>query len=982
MKASIILFSAFLTSFLVARVVFFRTLVFGDYALVRLNSGPIIREYIFNDWHRAAYGENLPSPSAYLFLYFFDQLASWVGRTEIFSFMMTLSFPLSFIAFYFFSKKFCESMWSRIFGAAFYIINPVVITYYNFGGFMWALVFLPFSLSFFIDLLEKQTNRNLAKAAIFTSLTMWAFPYLSIILFLTLFTIALSYLTLAGSRSNFLRTTLPRLLFFSLIVLVCNAAFLFSQYTCSQSPSYGYNAQSVLSDFEYTYREATLFNLFRFAGNVASPQIPLGYTGSVKVGNEISIIIPIIAFTSFFWILKSPLKRNRIITMLMSVSLTSLFIFLIRCIIYSQLNWIIVKIPLLWTLRNPIKLQLMLAVCMIPLFIFSMEKIAISGIRFLRKRSLKFAALTFILVFLAVSHVYVYNSFVFNGYVGLDRTYGAPLSYLPDTTIVRMTDDSLDWYKEGTYRGIILPFDHYTELHVQFTNPLLYPSRLGVHSKVTDEINDALDSSLNLKNLLALLSTKYVYVNYGWTETGFHIIQPKNLTMVVEDLRKENLTEESHGEYSSFVIDTALPMVYSSSYPVFYSTIETIKLLNETVFYSKPVFLNIDYAGCEINMSDSSVPKIFSSYSWEMPFQSVYNLNALVHGDEEEMPIYYSLDGGEIENKTVLMTGGALKHLATFELKAGPHTLWLATDETASFMDLSKSFVGEGSWNVEENLLKIENGVLSTSQEYGNFDLNLKFKPVQFGEESWNGPDLRFVWADSSYWRLMFHKEGYFELAKATSGGYQPGIVVRQANVGFDSWNLLRLIKNGETLSLCLNGEHLLTFSDPTLNASGRIGIGSDNSVTSFKDVAISKNIIEGLELLPAETPKDTPITIVRMDSGEYVLQFNQTYNSWVMVFLGENYDQLWQATMDGRVLSSHSMANMYGNSWFTNTTQGAHEIQIFYKPNEMYRNLMYMSVVIVGVLFTVAHFPITLLDKLRFSRKKTLNGRSQSDKT
>ncbi|MGB9778749.1 MAG: hypothetical protein ACPLW8_05025, partial [Candidatus Bathyarchaeales archaeon] len=141
-------------------------------------------------------------------------------------------------------------------------------------------------------------------------------------------------------------------------------------------------------------------------------------------------------------------------------------------------------------------------------------------------------------------------------------------------------------------------------------------------------------------------------------------------------------------------------------------------------------------------------------------------------------------------------------------------------------------------------------------------------------------------------------------------------------------------------------------------------------SITSYKDVTISKNIIEGLALLPAETPKYTPTTIVEMDSGEYVLQFNQTYNSWVMVFLGENYDPLWQVTIDGQVLSNHSMANIYGNIWFTNITRGTHEMQIVYKPNEMYRSLMYMSIFIIWVLFAVAYFPRTLLGKLRFSRK------------
>lgn len=976
------LFCAALISFVVAREIFFKTIVFGDYTLVTLNSGPVIGEYIFNDWHRAAYGVNNPAPFVYLFLYSFNQLASYVGRTEVFSFMMNLSFPLSFIAFYFFSKKFCESMWSRILGAAFYVINPIVITYYNTGGFMWALVFLPLSLSFFIDLLEEKTKRNLAKAAAFTSLTIWALPYLSVVLFFTLFTIALGYLLLARSRLNFLKNILPGLLLLSVIVLVCNAAFLYAEYTYTQSPAFGYSAQSVLGDFKYTYQQETLLNLLTFQGNKASPQISLGYLDSTNMWNEISIIIPIIAFASVYWILKSPQKRNRTVAMLMSVILTSLFIFIIRYITYSQFNWIIMDLSLLWTLRNPIKLQLVLPVCMIPLFIYSIEKLALSSIRFFRKRNPKFFALAFTLVLLGVSQIYAYNSFVINGYVGIDRTYGTPLSYVPNPTITKIVDDSLNWYTEGTYRGIILPFDHFTELQVQFTNSLLYPSILGLGSEVTTEINNELEVNSNLKNFFSLLSTKYVYVNNGWNDTGFRIIQPKNLTDITETLKKENLTEDSQGQYSRFVIDTALPSVYLSSYPVFYSGVRTIELLNDTVFYSEPVFLNIGYDGSVMNTSDTSVPTIFSSYSWEMPFQGTYALNAAVYSNNQEIPIYYSLDGGEIENKTVLMTGSELKYLANIELKAGSHRILLATPQTDALLNLSKNFVGGGSWNVQGNLLEIDNGTLSTSQEYNDFECNLKFKLVQFGEESWNGPELRFAWGDSFFWRVIFHKEGYVELAKSYAGGYQEGVTTEPENVKLGSWNLLQLLKIGETVSLYLNGERLLTFNDPALNESGRIGIGSDGSVTDFEDVTISKNIIEGLELLPAETPKDTPKTLVTLDSGKYVLQFNQTHNSALMLFLGESYDQLWEATMDGKVLSSHSEANMYGNSWFMNVTQGAHEIQIYYKPNEMYRDFLYVSVVGVSILLVAAYFPIIVIDKIRFSRWKTFAGKKPIDET
>jgi hypothetical protein len=377
-----------------------------------------------------------------------------------------------------------------------------------------------------------------------------------------------------------------------------------------------------------------------------------------------------------------------------------------------------------------------------------------------------------------------------------------------------------------------------------------------------------------------------------------------------------------------------------------------------------------------MNLSDSSAPMIFGSYSWDMPFQGTFNLYATVaavQSNNTEIPIYYSLDGGEIHKATVQAKLGELEYIATLELKPGSHKLMLAP-QTDPLVDQNSTFVGGGSWTLQNNLLKINNGTIF-SQNYANFDLNVKFKPVQYGAETWNGPELRFAWTNSSYyWRLIFHKEGNLELAQQIGNTYNKGIVVRAANVTADSWNFLRLTKNNNTISIELNGVRLLTYTDQNGEMGstlGKIGIGSDNSVTDFEDATVSKNIIEGLGMIPNEAPKDTPEMQVRLDSGKYSLKFKQTSDSGVMVFLGESYDQNWQATMDGQVLSSHSEANTYGNSWFTNATQGAHEVQISYKPNDMYHNLLYVSAGTVGVLFIVAIFPFAPIFGLRFWHRK-----------
>jgi len=962
-RAFAVLLSASIVTFLVARQIFFATLAYGDCPLIELSSGNILKEYMFSVWHRAAYGESYPSPQGYLFLYLFSQIASYFKGIDIFNFLMNLSFPLSFLAFYAFSRRFCEGVWSRLFAATLYIINPVVIAYYNFGGFMWSLVFLPLALLSFIDLLEDPAMRNLAKAAVFISLVMWTFPTLSVTFLAVLFAITVCYLTFAPSKLKFLKGVFPKLLLLGLFMLVCNAPYLLAQFIYLNSPAYGFEQFSILRDFKFTYGELTLFNFIRFAGNTGSPQTPLGYNDPLNLTNEVGLIIPVIAFSSVFFARGSQTKKQRVTALLVVVFLLAAFVLALRIMIYSELSWVVRGTPALWTIRNPIKLQLMLAVCMVPLFAFSTERTVVSLIDFFRKKKPKKAVLTFVLVLLALSHVYVYNFFVFNGCMGLDKTYGSLQNITPDKALSRILEDSSRWCVEQNYRGIILPFDHKTEVHVQFTNPLLYTGRLGLESKVVGAIDNELKSDVNLTNLLRLLSTKYVYVNKAWRDTGFHIVQPQSLENVVEGLEKENLLVEDQSEYSKFVIEPVLPRLYLSQYPVFYSNIETIKFVDSSVFSHNPAFFEIKYDGCQ-TCNFTSTPTMVRSYSWEMPFSGVFDAYVLVYG-EPETTVHFSLDEAGFQDKTISTFPRSLKNIGRFELKEGAHRMLLAANQVDSLSNL-KDFHVEGSCSVEGNMVKVENGFLLTANEYDNFDFNVDFKPVKFGEENWQGPNVYFAWADSSYVRLIFHSENYVELAKKTPEGYIEGIIVKQAILTPGNWYNLRIIKDNQTLVLYLNGEHLLSFTSPLLSGKGRVGVGSDNSVTCFENLAISKDIVAGVWLFPAENPRDVSAAFTEMAPEKYSLQFNQTRSSWSVLVLNENYDPYWEATLDGTVLKNHFRANFYANCWFTNVSQGFHKLEIHYKPNTLYQILLYLSIAAVGITLVAVYIPEILLFRAR----------------
>jgi len=99
---------------------------------------------------------------------------------------------------------------------------------------------------------------------------------------------------------------------------------------------------------------------------------------------------------------------------------------------------------------------------------------------------------------------------------------------------------------------------------------------------------------------------------------------------------------------------------------------------------------------------------------------------------------------------------------------------------------------------------------------------------------------------------------------------------------------------------------------------------------------------------------------------------FNQTDKS-PMIYLGENYDPGWEASIDGQPLNTHVEANSYANGWLTNTTAGTHEVEIRYKYDSAYQYLVYLSIILACGLAVASYFPARIIDNFS-SRKKRSN--------
>ena len=921
-------------------------------------------------WTPAAYGDNTPKPQGYILLYVFAKLASALQNMAVYNFLMHLSLPLSFLTFYYYSRKFCNSMWARILGATLYLINPVTIAYFAAGQLMWIFVFLPLSINYFLDFLEEQKLQNILKATLFTTLTVWMLPPIAFILFLGLLITALSYVAMSKNRKNYLKKLSPPLVICGITLFLCLSPHIYSTIRYFQSPLFNLS-DDVLLDFQYAYHEATIPNLLRLAGNEGSPQIKFGYNSSTNLNNEVGYIIPLLAFASILWV-KGSDKKQRIIAALTLLCFALFSTVFLRFACTSELKWVITDIMLVWTLRNPFKIQLLILTAIIPLFIFTTEKLTISFTKFLQSKNFKSAIITLVLTFLALSHVYFYNAFAFNGYMGIDRCPGMDQATM-DETLSHIINDSLAWADSGSFRGLILPFDHKTELYVEYSNMFLYPSRLGQNSDVSSMLGNALSGDVNFENLLRILSIKYLYINNKWEDSGFPIIQPKNLQSILAILNEADTTY-NNSEYSKVIVENALPTLYVSQYPIFYSNMETINLFNASTFLNRPVFIEIENLGYNITINNEESSKTFH-YILDIPYPSTYNLYAIAHLKKPELTISYKLDSGELKEKTVAEEQNPIKNIAQLQLQTGNHNLSLTVNGIVIFANLNHSFIdwGNGTYSIKDQTVKIENGTLVGLSEFENFDLTLKFKAVSYGGEVWHGPYVYFAFTGDSFYRVFFHENGQVELAKYSQGIHQSFLASKQTKINFKDWNTLHIVKVSDTITLYLNNQFAFNFKDSLLSETGKIGLGSYNSTTIFDEVAISPNIIRGVWLIPEENTQTCSAKILERGPGHYILQLYNPQTSWFTLFLSENYDPLWEATINGTKIENHIKANGYGNLWVFNASQGLLNIEISYNPNITYKYLFSISIITETTTIIAAYLPSKILQKAHpLPRRKT----------
>ncbi|MEM3798300.1 MAG: hypothetical protein QXY74_07715, partial [Candidatus Bathyarchaeia archaeon] len=311
---------------------------------------------------------------------------------------------------------------------------------------------------------------------------------------------------------------------------------------------------------------------------------------------------------------------------------------------------------------------------------------------------------------------------------------------------------------------------------------------------------------------------------------------------------------------------------------------------------------------------------------------------------------------------------------ALLQLQSGMHNLSITVNNVVDFADLDFSFLdyGGGAYCFDTSFLEVKGGTLVGLKEFKNFDLTLKFRAANFGEANWHGPHVHFAITDDSYFSVIFHGNGYVELAKRCGGIHYSFLVLKQTNLDFKNWNSLRLVKVFDTVYLYLNGRYMFSFKDPLLNNAGKIGLGSYYlSKTIFSEVVVTPNVLRGVWLIPEGNGQACSAEVVGAAPGHYSLKINCSEGSWLFLFVGENCDPFWSAFVDGEFVENHFRANGYGNCWAFNVSGGLANVQISYQPNILYKYLLSTSLAVETLLIVIAYFPNKTLKTRLYQTQK-----------
>ena len=919
-----------------------KPLVYGDTPYVTLNSKKVLEEYLLHAWHREAFGNNYPWPQGHLVTLFFLYLSEIIGFEELHILFNNLSFIFIPLAFYMLTRDFIEDSASRIIASLLYFLNPVTITYFVSGGNLWSLALAPLAIKYYLKTLVRspyklQINIKYTMiAGILSAFIMMLYPpFIVPFMFMVFVMLTVQCLTHIERNYTCLKEVLRVLIVFtiaSLIILSINAPYVTSIYCNLKDPTLTIASSNIIADFAYTYNELSIPLLLRLAGNLGSPQVTLGYNLNT-VNNDIGYLIPLLSLIGTYYVLRE--RKNKLYPFAIGYVAVIFFVLILRAIIFSGFNKVLLYVPLIWTMRNPFKLQQTFTLLTAITFGLGLGKI-LNTIK--RYSSLKFSFMSknmmkvlikYVLIFSVLIAILSYNAVAFDGSLGLIKDKRSLENVFVNEKIAALAK-ILSTEKHYDYRGIIVPFTHYVELYMQFHAPHYYPGRLGLLSDIEILLNDALKYG-ELEKILGMYSIKNVILYKDLQKLEFPIlwsIEPRFLEKMLD--KATMIIKYETQSLVNYVNPYALPVVYITSFPIFYSDVSSlIDLVDYEYYRKKPIFIKAEEVCTSMRTvfyNNETYNVLFRVFEITLPSQSNYTLFLSVNV-ERTIPIFYSIDNEEIRVIKVTPATQVLDiHVGM--IGKGRHRIAIGIPVDKKVITWETKVQGKRYRFISEKEFVTSNGFLIYSKRLSDFTLYLRSKLLKHGEKSWNTQSILLCYnkTNGTYFRIVFHKTGLIELAKSINFKYTPSIYVTAAR--FDLKDLeLKIDKVNDTLTIHILGSNeTYTFKDKDLARKGYLVFLSDNSNALWSNVTVVNYLVsfKGFILLSEACMKYTVAQYSVLEFSPYKIIVSLSTplkHGYFYIVFNERFSKYWRIKVLGLanvedVSVKHLIANKFFNAW------------------------------------------------------------------
>ena len=904
--------------------------VYGDTPYVTQYSIGVITEYTLHIWHLEALGNNNPWPYVHLLNIPLLYLSNFVG-INLYYLARIISIFLSQVSFFIFAQKIIRSTTAKIFSSILYILNPAFITYFNMGGTLYHWVLIPILMKYVYEMVfeYKDQPKTLINVSILLALLFLIFP--------TFITVVLILVIPPFGYYIFKKKTqaIIKIVFVILMASILIMPYLYYMFDSIMEPTLKIAATSILSDFKYTYQALNPANFLMMIGNVGSPQVKLGYN-SYSLVNDIGFLSILLFFIGFYSIInyswdeyRKKASKTILVTALIFIALSEL----IRFLTYSNLSFIIEKLFILWTFRNPIKLQLGYATVfpiiaglglerLLYIFIMNFNNIMLTFRKSTHINSKNIMVTFFVGLILVFSLAYpiIFNKAAMTGDLGLSTVYGNTLGHLYDYKLSSLAIN----LTKSKHRGLIIPFDHEVELYVQFHAPLYYISRLGIEPEAVTLLNGIL-STKNPKlveNLLKLMSIKTVYVYVDKRNIYFPILNPQIGLDELLNLLDNTSKSKNIDQFIAYEIDNALPLVYLSTNILYYPDKVTLLGNINDCFYEKAyVFVNLKNIATKIVNGT-----IIKFYNLQIFLDKNYTFYCYSN------KCYFKIINSNSSIRFQLRNG---QH-TSIHLSPGVYRLIYET-YAYSFNYTSKFYLNN------------KNIVLTRGS--GNFLLRTKTILIKPGKQTWHTFFITLKSLDNGIsYKIIFHTNGIVEIAKITSSGkYIPGTYIwssgehplrEEINISISRFDRL--------LSININNhEHYIVL--PDLGKNIEIRIGSDKSITyiNVAYVLFFKNNFPSF-IISSRTNNDNDniqYVVKRHSPTEITIDLKNAKKRLILV-LNENFNRNWEVI--GAKIIGHYRVNMFFNGWIIELSGKKHIIKLIYTKQIYYDILLKFSAVVL----------------------------------